>query len=160
MDINKLEQGLRERAQPDFCLADYRGDAVPFTTPEKSLAGMRIALVSSGGFHLVTDPPFDTEDPLGDPTFRELPDDLQRDQWALAHTHYDHRYVLADHNCALPTDRLHEEIAEGRVGSSSPVHLSFMGYCLRADSLMETYAPLAAQRLLAANVDGVVLAPT
>ena len=160
MDIQKLEQGLRDRAQADFCLTDLRGQTIPFQTPDQPVRSMRVALVSSGGFHLKTEPPFDTDDLLGDPTFRVIPDSTPATDLTISHTHYDHRYVLADQNCALPIDRLHSEVSRGHVGSASPIHLSFMGYCLRTEDLSRDHAPEAARQLQAVDVQGVILAPT
>ncbi len=160
MKAEELERGLRERVDPNFRIPDNRGKPAPLFSPRKDPNGARIALVSSGGFHLLTDPPFDTEDPMGDPTFREIPRGTSIDELGIAHTHYDHRYVEADINCALPLPHLEKLEELGAIGEVAPRHLSFMGYCLKTRALAEETAPEAAQLFLGDGVDMAILAPT
>lgn len=160
MKAEKLEKDLRERVDPNFRIPDNRGKPVPFSPPVKSPDEARIALISSGGFHLLTDPPFDTEDPMGDPAFREIPRGTGFDEMGIAHTHYDHRYIEADINCAFPLPNLEKLEDQGMIGEVAPRHLSFMGYCLRTRALAEETAPEAAELLLSDGVDMAILAPT
>ncbi len=155
-----LEEGLRSRVDPDFSLADRRGSAVPFVLPSKPLGRATVALVSSGGFHLAGEATFDTTEPMGDPGYRVIPREARREDLAIAHTHYDHRYVDRDLNVALPLDRLEEMEAEGRIGASAQEHVSFMGYCLRTEVLSRQTSVEVAHRFLERGVDAVILAPT
>ncbi len=160
MGAKSLEQGLRDRVDPDFALVDNRGLTVPFTSPRTSPPDLKIALISSGGFHTLDAPPFDTEDPLGDPSFRVIPRGSSREDLGIAHTHYDHSYVDADLNCALPLEHLKVLEDSGEIGSATDEHLSFMGYCLRTRELGDEYARRAAEVLSTAGADAAILAPT
>src|SRR5204862_2438998 len=95
---------------------------------EPRLAAARIALVSSAGLHLAGEhEPFDAdrerqEPTWGDPSYRVLPDALSTEAIGMTHLHVNDADVLADHNVALPTDRLHELVADGVVGASTEHH--------------------------------------
>lgn len=135
--------------------------AVPWTPMTTSLSAASIALVSTAGAHLRSQPAFDMRDPAGDPTFREIRRDARRDQVIITHDYYDHRDADRDLNVVLPLDRLDELAAAGEIGTVSPRHFSFMGHIDRhhVRTLHERSAPAVAQALLADRVDAVLLAP-
>ena len=61
-----------------------------FWTPlAKPLAECTVALVSSAGVHLPSQPPFDLLNPLGDPTIREIPGDTETADLLASHAHVD-----------------------------------------------------------------------
>lgn len=127
---------------------------VPWTPLSKPLSACRVALVTSCGVYLRSDPPFDLS---GDPSFRELPASVSAADIGLAHAHYDHQSAQADLNVVFPLDRLRELAAEGRIGAVAPRHYSFMG-ATPAEGIRET-APEVARRLKADAVDVVLLTP-
>ena len=86
---------------------------VPFAPVSKPLPECRVAVVSTAGFHLARDEPFDVDATAGDPTFREIPVDADLAKLVITHTHYPHRYAEADPNVLLPLERLRELSAEG-----------------------------------------------
>jgi len=57
----------------------------------------------------------------------------------------------------LPLAALEEMLAEGRVGSISEYHLTFMGYQPRLGTFISETAPRMAERLLEMDVDLVLL---
>jgi D-proline reductase (dithiol) PrdB len=130
----------------------------PMTTP---LAAASIALVSTAGVHLRTQPAFDMRDPDGDPTYREIPRDTPRDQLIITHDYYDHRDADRDVNIVLPLDRLAELAAAGEIGALAPRHFSFMGHIdgQHIHTLQAQSAPAVVQALRADRVDAVLLAP-
>jgi D-proline reductase (dithiol) PrdB len=78
----------------------------------------------------------------------------------MCHLHVNPADVLADHNIALPTDRLAEVVAEGTVGAVAPEHVSVMGYQERPlDGWRGTTLPEVVDMLRGEAADGVVLAP-
>jgi D-proline reductase (dithiol) PrdB len=109
--------------------------------------------------------PFDldrerAEPTWGDPSFRVLPHGLGDRSLAMSHLHVNNADVLADRNVALPVDVLDELVADGRVGSAAPAHVSVMGY--QASGLEEwrnETAPAIVELLRAQGTDGVILAP-
>lgn len=134
---------------------------VPWAPLRRPLTECRVALVSSAGFVLPTQPRFDPEHRGGDPSFRILPADV--DVRTLVDTHrsasFDHAGMRQDPNLAFPIDRLNELAAAGRIGSVSGRHLSFMGSITAPGRLVRETAPEAARWLVEDGVDAALLVP-
>jgi D-proline reductase (dithiol) PrdB len=142
------------------------GDDRPVWTPfEKRLAQARIALLTSAGMYLDGQPPFDDErekaEPTwGDPTHRVLPASLDGRSLAMMHLHINHEDVLADPEIALPLGGMAELVAEGRVGSLAPNHVSVMGYQQAGlEGWRNEAAPAIVELLRDQQTDGLILAP-
>ena len=136
-------------------------DVVPWTPMGRPVRTAVIALVTTAGVHLRTDPPFDMTDPDGDPSVRVVPVDAPRGAVTITHKYYDHAAADRDLNVVLPVDRLRELAAAGLVGGVAPRVYSFMGHVDGAHvrTLMETTAPEVARRLRADGAEAVVLTP-
>jgi len=138
-----------------------RVDPVPFTPLRKPLSESRLALVSSAGFVLGDQDPFEAYIEAGDDSFREIPSDV--DVRDLIETHksqcFDHSGIRQDPNLSFPIDRARELERAGLVGSLAANHLSFMGAITAPLRLQKEIAPEAARKLLADNVDAAVLVP-
>jgi D-proline reductase (dithiol) PrdB len=138
-----------------------RIDPVPWTPLRRPLADSRLALVSSAGFAMPDQEPFDGSRRGGDPSFREIPSDA--DPALLVDSHrsetFDHSGMQRDPNLALPLDRARELWASGRIGSLARHHLSFMGGITAPGRLIKQTAPEAARRLVADGVDAALLVP-
>ncbi len=134
----------------------------PWTPLRKDLKDCRVALITTGGVHLKTQTPFDMSDPEGDPTFREIPSDIDRENLTITHDYYDHRDGDADINVVLPLDRLAELAEEGFIGSTSASAFSFMGHIIgeHVTTLINETSPDVASKLKADSVDVVLLTPT
>lgn len=134
---------------------------VPHAPLRKRLSECRVALVSSAGFHLPDQAPFDPKARGGDVTFRELSADT--DLSLLLNNHrsklFDHTAMEADPNLAFPLDRLHELADAGVIGAVAPRHLSFMGSILAPKKLISQTAPLAAEVFVEDQVDLALLVP-
>lgn len=138
-----------------------RIDPVPWTPLGKPLAACRVALVSSAGFVLRGQDPFDQHRRGGDPSFREIPSDVEVANLVDCHRSesFDHTGMLKDPNVAFPVDRLVELAAKGRIGSVNRRHLSFMGSLTATGRLTRQTAPEAAARLVEDGVDVALLVP-
>lgn len=138
-----------------------RNDRAPWTPLSRPLREARVALVSSCGVYLATDPPFDPalDHRGGDPTFREIPADASPDQIAIRHGHYDETAAKRDLNCVFPLWRLHALVAEGVIGSVAPRHYGFRGSISFTRRLIQDTSPEVARRLKADAVDIVLLTP-
>ena len=138
-----------------------RIDPVPWADLKKPLKGSRLALVSSAGFVLPGQEPFDDSIRGGDFSFREIP--AATDVTTLTDTHrsdlYDHAAIRQDPNLAFPLDRLRELVRSGRIGSVNRRHLSFMGSITAPGRLVKKTAPSAARRLVEDGVDIALLLP-
>jgi D-proline reductase (dithiol) PrdB len=138
-----------------------RIDPVPWTPLSKPLSECRLALVSSAGFVLRDQPRFDDSIRGGDPSFRYIPGEVEASALVEAHRSqlFDHAGLARDPNLAFPVERARELDDRGRIGSVSPVHLSFMGSITAPGRLTRTSAPEAARRLVREDVDVVLLVP-
>ena len=138
-----------------------RIDPVPWTPLRRPLAESRVALVTSAGFVLPGQEPFDDEIRGGDTSFREIPNDAE--VATLIETHrsqsFDHTGIRDDPNLAFPLDRFRELAASGRLGALNHRHLSFMGSITAPGRLLRDSAPEAARRLAADGVEAALLVP-
>lgn len=134
-------------------------EAIAWTPMRKPLAECTIALVSTAGVHLKSQPAHDLRNAHGDPSFREIPGDTRASDLAVDHTHYDTTDANTDPNCVFPIDRLHELVEMGIVGAVAPVNYGFMGFIPDGRLLRDTTAPIVAERLSNEDIDAVVLTP-
>ena len=134
---------------------------MPWAPVTKPVRESVIALVTTAGVHLDSDPPFDMNDPEGDPSMREIPSDVDPRRLTITHKYYDHSAADRDINVVLPIDRLRELVADGRVGGLAPRMYSFMGHIdgRHLTTLIEETAPTLARRLRADGADAVFLTP-
>ena len=79
-------------------------DHSPWTELTEEITLSRLALVTTGGVHLKTQLPFNMFDPSGDPTFREIPADINPSALAVTHDYYDHKDADKDINIVLPIE--------------------------------------------------------
>lgn len=140
-------------------LLKIREKTIPFSPFDKDLTLARAALVSTTGVHLRSQTPFDLASRRGDPTYREIPSSASVSDMVITHGHYDQADAERDLNVVFPIERLRELVDEGVLGSLAPTFFSFMGFVLDTKYLEETYAPEAAAKLSAEDVDLVILTP-
>jgi D-proline reductase (dithiol) PrdB len=131
------------------------------TPLRKPLSACTVALVTTAGFSLPDQPPFDVTIKMGDSSFRELPADISpqllemhQRSWS-----FDQTGVLRDRNLVFPLDRLREMLERGEIGAIAPHHYSFMGSIVGPSKLIKQSAPEVARRLAAEGVDVVLLTP-
>jgi D-proline reductase (dithiol) PrdB len=138
-----------------------RIDPVPWTPLRKPLGQSRFALVSSAGFVLPSQKPFDESIAGGDVSFREIPNDTAVRQLIDCHRSesFDHAALQLDPNLAFPLDRVHELEQSGRIGPINRRHLSFMGSITAPGRLVKQTAPEAAAWLREDGVDVALVVP-
>ncbi len=138
-----------------------RVDPVPWAPLAKPLAESRLAIVSSAGFVLPHQEPFDESVRGGDTSFREIPADADVAELIEVHRSesFDHAGVRDDPNLALPLERVRELAEAGRIGSVNRRHLSFMGSITAPGRLVRDSAPAAARLLVEDGVDVALLVP-
>ena len=132
-------------------------DFNPFVRPEKPLEECRLALVTTGGVHSPEQPRFDIDDPAGDCSYREIPNDAYALTWS-------HAYFAPDRGTDLdsvfPLWSLRKLAAEGVVGELNHRHFSFMGAIHDPGPLVEETAPEVADKLAEDRIDAVLLTPS
>lgn len=138
-----------------------RVEPVPWSPPRKSLSECRVALVSTAGFVLPGQRPFDASVRGGDASFREIPADVDAATLVASHRSrsFDPGGMNSDPNLAFPVDRLRELAQSARIGSVNHRHISFMGSITAPGRLIKQTAPEAARLLAADGVDVALLVP-
>ena len=138
-----------------------RVDPVPWAPLQKPLKDSRLVLVSSAGFVLPGQMPFDESIRGGDYSFREIPSDT--DVSTLIDTHrsdlYDHTGLKQDPNLAFPINRMQELEQSGRIGPVNHRHLSFMGSITAPGRLVKKTLPEVIHLLRSDAVDAALLIP-
>ena len=152
----KLKYQVLIKGYP-FRRVDWRPGAVL----GKPLNQARIALVTTAGFYLPDQQPFDQSFRHDDCSYRQIPwgtptKILQIGQSSEA---FDHSGIEADRNLTLPLDRLQELVNAGVIGQSAPRHLSIMGSIIAPAKLISESGPEIARKLQEDGAEGVLLAP-
>ena len=133
-------------------------EAAPWTPFTKRLGKCRVALLSSGGISLKSQPPFN---PGGrdDFSFREIPRDVDVRDLVINHDYYDHADAERDINCVFPIERLGDLEKEGYIGELAPFSYTFMGRVFRRGGLQQEMAPDLVRRLKANKIDALLGVP-
>lgn len=152
----KLAYRLFMKAYP-YRRVDWRPGAV-LKIP---LSQARIAVVTTAGFSLPDQPPFDHSIRGGDCSYRVIPSGAELASLRISHTSdaFDMEGIARDRNLAMPLDRLRELAAAGAIGSLSRRHFSFMGSIPAPGRLIANSAPEVARMLAEDAVDAVLLTP-
>ncbi len=137
-------------------------DATPWTPLRVPVREAKLALVTTGGFYLKTQEPYETDGPenLGDWSWRAIPRTASPDDLEVAHIHYDVSGPREDRNCVFPIDRAAEMHAEGLIGSLNDTYYSFMGFIQKPELLASETAPEVARLLKSDGVDAAVITAT
>ncbi len=142
----------------------YRYRAVdwrPGARLSKPLPECNLALVTTAGLHLSSQPPFDASTRGGDFSFREIPGDISVRELKISHrsTAFERTGARRDRNLVFPLDRLRELVERGELGALNRRHFSFMGSISAPGRLIAKTAPQVAMKLREDGVDAVFLVP-
>ena len=130
------------------------GAGIPWAPLRKPVSASTIVLVSTGGVHLRSDPPFHLN---SDSSFRVIPKEAASGDLAISHQAYDRTDALRDINLVFPIERLRELEAERVIGRLAEDHYGF-GLMGSAQQLMPAIQEVA-RRIRAAGVDLALLVP-
>lgn len=135
-------------------------EQAPFVRPARPLREARLALITTGGVHLRTQPGFDMADPRGDASYRLIPPETPLDQIAITHDYYDHSDAERDLNILFPLGLLRELRDGGAIGALGSCY-GFMGHIEppHVETLLQVTAPQVAGKLKQERVDAVLLTP-
>jgi len=133
----------------------------PWTPVSKALEESRVALVTTAGIHLRSQQPYDMGDKEGDPSYREIPGEIDVGSLLITHNYYDHKDADRDINVVFPIERLRELENERIIGKAALRHFSFMGHIMgrHVSTLINRTGPEVARLLKADSVDAVFLTP-
>ncbi len=158
-----LPPGLKAWVRTFIPEREFNG-AIPWTPMSKPLNQTTIALVTSGGISLKSDPPFDMErerrEPLwGDRSFRMIPRGTTEKDIDVNHLHINTSYIKEDINVMLPLGRMAEFEKEKIIGSLALTAYSFYGFQWQNnDFLKEAIEPIS-KKMKLEGVEAVLLTP-
>jgi D-proline reductase (dithiol) PrdB len=127
---------------------------IPWTRLRKPISDCKVVLLTTGGVHLHTDPPFNLN---GDSTFRVIPKKAAPGDLAISHQAYDRTDALSDINLVFPIERLRELEAEHVIGRLAEDNYGF-GLMGSAKKLMPSIREVA-RRISDSGVDLALLVP-
>ena len=138
-----------------------RMDWRPGTRLAKPLSKARVALITTAGYYLPSQEPFERSFRHDDCSYREIPGQTPVDTLLIGHSSdaFDHSGIESDRNLALPLDRLRELVEEGILGEAAPRHFSIMGSIIAPGRLISESGPEIAAKLRRDAVDAVLLVP-
>jgi len=142
---------------------DFKGD-IPWTPMARPLKRATLALVTTAGISLKSDPPFDMEREKreairSDRSFRVIPRGTTAQEININHLHINTSYTQQDINVMLPLERMAELEKEAIIGRLADSHYSFYGFQWKSTEFIpEAIAPMA-QRMKQERVDAVFLTP-
>jgi len=94
-----------------------------------------------------------------DSSYTRLPRWARDVQLSHFSPNFDRAGIAQDLNVVYPVDRLEELVYQGVIGSLADANLSFMGAMFDLSTIIEDSGPAAAQELIDAGVDVVLLTP-
>ena len=136
-----------------------RNETVHWSPPRKPLSASRVALLSTGGIRLRSQPRYEVDCELADAAWNAIPSTAGAGDFAIDHEHYNHADADGDVNCMLPVERLRDLAAAGAVGAAAPRHVGLMGCISDPGRLLAETAPAVAAMLASDGVDVVLLTP-
>ncbi|SRR6266498_201356 len=133
----------------------------PGSQLSKPLSAARVAAITSAGYYLPDQAPFDATVKGGDCSYRVIaaPADIDALRIANRSDAFDPSGIEIDKNLAFPLDRLHELASERAIGSAAPRHFSIMGSITAPGMLVSRTAPEITAILREDDVDAVLLVP-
>jgi hypothetical protein len=145
----------------NYPFAKFAVEDNPTAKLEKPLVETKFALVSTAGLMRPDDERFSNLIKMGDPSFREIPNDFPVPDLIEDHSSdsFKHDGIEADRNLAFPLDRFKELEKKGEIGSLNNRHFSFMGSIISPRNLINKTAPGVAELLKEDGVEAVFLIP-
>jgi hypothetical protein len=142
---------------------EFKGD-IPWTPMAVPLNRTTLALVTTAGISLNSDPPFDMErekrEPTwGDRSFRMIPRGTSAGDVSVNHLHINTSYILEDINVMLPLLRMAEFEQEGIIGRLAPTSYSFYGFQWKSTEFIEQAIAPMARRMHDEGVAAALLTP-
>ena len=155
----RIRERIRNEIDPGF---EFRSPGPPPWCPASpGLRQAPVALITSAGLHLKGDTPFRAlEDPLGDTTFRIIPDGTPSTHLDLTAPYVDQRIIPEDTEVALPMMALQALHRDGHSGPPAPRHASFCGGIVRPLPGLEQSAEQLAVLFREDGVASVILLPS
>ena len=158
-----LPPGLKAWISTFIPEEDFKG-YIPWTPMKKPINQTTIALVTSAGMSLKTDPPFDMEREKkeaiwGDRSYRTIPRGTTEKDIEVNHLHINTNWIKQDINVILPLARMAEFENERIIGRLANTAYSFYGFQWQStDFLKEAIEPIS-KKMKLEGVEAVLMTP-
>ncbi len=158
-----LPPGLAAWVRKSIPDEEFKG-FTPWTPLAKPLSQTTLALVTSAGISLKTDPPFDMERERkeaiwGDRSYRMIPRGTTEKDIEVNHLHINTNWIKRDINVILPLARMAEFEEEKMIGRLAPTAYSFYGFQWQnTDFLKEAIEPIS-KKMKLERVEAVLMTP-
>jgi len=142
---------------------EFRG-FIPWTPLAKPLSQTTLALVTSAGISLKTDPPFDMEREKkeaiwGDRSYRAIPRGTSEKDIEVNHLHIKTDYIKQDINVILPLARMAEFEQEKIIGRLAPTSYSFYGFQWQNTGFLKEAIEPVSRKMRLEGVEAVFMTP-
>lgn len=131
----------------------------PFVPVRRALPMLNLALITSAGAYIDGTEPFDVNAAGGDLTFREIPTQVEAEDFKFAARGYNPKAVEEDMNSQVPLARLREFESNGIIGQLNSVFFSLCGYIPDAGRLVDETLPQLVERVKRYEVQAALLVP-
>jgi D-proline reductase (dithiol) PrdB len=137
---------------------------IPWAPLAKPLSRTTLALVTSAGISLKTDPPFDMEREKkeaiwGDHSYRAIPRGTTEKDIEVNHLHIKTDYIKRDINVILPLARMAEFEQEKIIGRLALTSYSFYGFQWQNTDFLEKAIEPISKRMRLEGVEAVLMTP-
>ncbi len=158
-----LPPGLKAWVNTFIPDEDFKGQ-IPWTPMAKPLSQTTIALVTSAGISLKTDPPFDMEREKkeaiwGDRSFRAIPRETREKDIEVNHLHINTNWIKQDINVILPLARMAEFEKEKIIGRLAPTAYSFYGFQWQSTEFLKEAIEPISKKMKVERVEAVLMTP-
>ncbi len=131
-------------------------DAPAWTPLTKPLSDSKVGLICTGGIYAAGQTAFHFKD---DTTYRAIPTDVDVEDLRATHFAYDLTDARKDINVVFPVEQLRTMVDEGVIDSIAPDAYTLMGGIYSTRRVREELIPALVDRVLADEVDVVLLVP-
>jgi len=133
-----------------------RNRRAPFNPARRALPMLNLALITSAGAYIDGMPAFGDD---SDPSFREIPIEIESGDLRYAARGYDPAAVQQDMNAEVPVERLLEFENNGIIGQLNSVFWSFSGFMPDAGLLVDELVPKLLERVNRYEVQAALIVP-
>ena len=131
-------------------------DAPAWTPLSKPLSESKLGFICTGGIYSAGQTAFHFKD---DTSYRAIPTDVNVEDLRATHFAYDLTDARKDINVVFPVEQLRTMVDEGVIDSLAPDAYTLMGGIYSTRRVAEELIPALVDRVLADEVDVVLLVP-
>ena len=133
-----------------------REDAPAWSPLSKPLSESKLGFICTGGIYSAGQTAFHFKD---DTSYRAIPTDVNVEDLRATHFAYDLTDARKDINVVFPVEQLRTMVDEGVIDSLAPDAYTLMGGIYSTRRVVEELIPALVDRVLADEVDVVLLVP-